>query len=64
MKITISEQPNFGHSTTAVHEFVINEGLQTITYDRYEHKLIVEFNSCRDKMVVIVGHLRQIKIED
>lgn len=63
LKITISEHPYFGHGTTAQHVYCVSEGINTIKYDTYEHKLVIDFTSCSDKMELHVGELTEIKIE-
>lgn len=64
LKITITEQANFGHWTNAQHVYEISESLKTIHFDRDEHKLVIDFSTCSDKLVLDIGRLKEIKIEE
>lgn len=64
MVIKVYESPYFGHGTKCVHEYRINEGLKSIRFDRYEHKLVIEFDSSNAKMVLAIDDLDGITIGD
>ena len=63
LKITIYEHPYFGHGTIAKHVYDISEGLNTIKYNKYERKLVIDFDSCSYKLELRIDELTGIKIE-
>lgn len=64
MKITIKEHPYFGHGTIAYHVYNISESLNSINYNKYDHCLVIDFNSCSTKLKLHIDDLIEIKIED
>ena len=63
LKITVYEHPYFGHGTVAQHVYNICESLDTIKYDTLEHKLVIDFTTCSDKLELRIDELTGLKIE-